>query len=183
MVKARKPATSFVEFTTRIGLLEYLPGMHYLEVPKSAVQALGGSLRQRVRVRFGRTLEFRGGFMALGQGRAYISISKARLKAIGAKLGDRLKVRLEIDRETVGESLSDELRELLAQDAKGRARFEALTPGKQRMIAYYVGGVKSPDKRLERAIELIENLKALPEGKESPRQIFLGPSASRKRPD
>lgn len=54
---------------------------------------------------------------------------------------------------------SKELRALLAQDREGKKKFEGLPPGKQRYIVYYVAQVKSTDRRLERAIFLIENLK------------------------
>jgi hypothetical protein len=56
------------------------------------------------------------------------------------------------------------LEALLEQDLEGMNAFERITPGQQRYIINYVDGVKSIQKRIDRAIMLIENLKTMPSG-------------------
>jgi hypothetical protein len=164
-----------VTFTSRVDLLGHLPGMHYLEIPASAVRELGGTFKLRVicRVASGpRALEFRAGLMALGGGKAYISITKRRMKELGLGQGGRPRVTLRPDRGRYGMEMPAELRALLEQDEVGRARFAQLSPGKQRYVIFYVSGVKSEERRLDRAVLLIENLKRLPLGKETFRQML-----------
>jgi uncharacterized protein YdeI (YjbR/CyaY-like superfamily) len=81
-------------------------------------------------------------------------------------------VVLEKDESKYGMEVPPELAELLAQDPEGAARFEGLTPGKQRYIIQYVSTVKSSQLRIDRAFLLIGNLKRLPVGKESFRAML-----------
>ncbi len=85
-----------------------------------------------------------------------------------------IDVVLEPDTSTFGMEVPEELEELLKQDPEGEARFLKLSPGKQRNIIYFVSGVKSSQLRIDRALKLINNLKALKEGKETMREIFYG---------
>lgn len=59
--------------------------------------------------------------------------------------------------------MPEELEALLEQDLNGARLFEALSAGKQRYIIHYVSGVKSSQKKIDRAIKLINNLKTMPE--------------------
>ncbi len=170
-----------IRFSARIGLLTHLPGMRYLEIPKSVVAELGGKFRIRLvcKVTSGsKSLSFQGGLVALGGGKGYISITQKRLKELGVREGDRVALELQPDGSRYGLQMPAELRALLAQDTEGARRFERLTPGRRRYILHYVGAVKNSDLRLERAMLLIENLKTLPEGKESFREMLgLGKNA------
>jgi hypothetical protein len=145
---------------------------HFFEVPAKHVKALGG-FGTRVVCRVGK-LKFQAAIQGAGAGLGSIWLNKARLTELGAKVGARLKISLEVDKSEFGMEMPEELEELLRQDEEGNRRFRALTKGKQRNIIHYVSGVKNPDKRLDRAIFLLQNLKGLPEGKESVRGIFGG---------
>lgn len=159
-------------FKTRIAMLRHLPGMHYIEVPKQVVDSLGGIARVRLICSVNKRISFQCGLVALGQGRAYISITKKRMKDLGVSLGDQVTVVLKPDKSKYGMPMPPELKEVLAQDEQGKLRFEKLTPGRQRYIIHYVSSVKNSDKRIERALLLIENLKTLPEGQESFRAML-----------
>ncbi|SFG71551.1 DUF1905 domain-containing protein [Pontibacter chinhatensis] len=160
-----------INFRTHIGLLQHLPGMHYLEVPQDVVQALG-TLNIRLFCTVNGQLKFQCGLMALGEGRAYISISKKRMQQLGIKLHDEVTVTLEKDDSTYGTDMPAEMEELLQQDEEGNRRFLLLKPGMQRYMLNHVSAVKSPQLRVDRAITLIENLKKLPEGKENFRAML-----------
>lgn len=167
-------STSKVSFASRIGKLDYLMGVHYVEVPATIVRKLGGLNKQRLFCSIDKHPKFQCGMMALGEGRGYITVSKKKLKDFSMALGDAIKVTLEHDHSEFGMEVPEELIEIFAQDPEAEKRFMNISGGKQRNIIYYVAGVKNSDKRIERALKLINNLKACPEGKETGRRIFLG---------
>ncbi len=163
-----------ISFASRIGKLDYLMGVHYVEVPTNVVKKLGGLNKQRLLCSINKHPTFQCGMMALGEGRGYITVSKKKLNQFSIALGDVIKVILEPDNSEFGMEVPEELIEIFAQDPEAEKRFMSITPGKQRNIIYYVSGVKNSDKRIERALKLINNLKACPEGKETARRIFVG---------
>ena len=163
-----------ISFASRIGKLDYLMGVHYVEVPANIVKKLGGLNKQRLFCSINKHPKFQCGMMALGEGKGYITVSKKKLNQFSIALGDVIKVILEPDNSEFGMEVPEELIEIFAQDPEAEKRFMNISPGKQRNIIYYVSGVKNSDKRIERALKLINNLKACPEGKETARRIFVG---------
>ncbi len=161
-----------MQFKTHIDLLPHLTGMHYLEVPQEIVEQLGGKMKIRLLCTVNNAITFHCGLVGLGGGSAYISINTKRMKQLGVQKGDEVHVSLELDQSTYGMEMPHELAELLAQDEAGNQRFHMLTAGKQRNIIHYVSMVRSSQLRIDRAIRLIENLKRLPKGKETVRDIF-----------
>jgi uncharacterized protein YdeI (YjbR/CyaY-like superfamily) len=69
-------------------------------------------------------------------------------------------VSLKKDKSEYGLPVPDELNELFRQDAEGNRLFHALTRGRQRTLLYIVGSAKDSDKRILRAIVIINHLKA-----------------------
>jgi hypothetical protein len=161
-----------IQFTTHIGLLKYLQSMHYLEVPQDVVQALKHNSITRLICTVNAKLKFQCGLMALVEGKAYISISAKRMKELRVKLHDSVTVTLEKDNSQYGTEMPAEMEELLEQDEVGNRRFLLLKPSMQRYMLNHVSAVKSSQLRVDRAITLIENLKKLPEGKESFRAML-----------
>ncbi|MBC5994715.1 YdeI/OmpD-associated family protein [Pontibacter cellulosilyticus] len=167
------PATTHeIKYKAHINKLAHLVGMHYVEVPQEVVQQLGGKYNVRLLCTVNDSLTFQGGIVALGNGSGYISINSKRLKQLALQAGSEVWVKLEKDESKYGMEVPEELEELLQQDAEGKKRFDGLTPGRQRYIIHYVAGVKTSQLRIERAILLIENLKKLPVGKESFREML-----------
>ena len=163
-----------VKFRTQIGVVERLK-LHIIVVPALIVKRLGGKFSLRIVIEVDGKLKFQGGLVALGGGKGYVTLSKARLKVLGKAAGDAVGVVFTADRSKFGMEYPDELRVLLAQNGEGKRKFIALPAGKQRYIVYYVGLVKNPHLRIERAIFLIENLKRSPSA--NPRfQEILGKS-------
>lgn len=161
-----------VSFETHIDKLTYLKTF-YLEIPASIVKKLGGfTMKARLLCEVNKKVSFPCGLMALGEGKAYISISSKRMKEAGAAYGEIVHVTLNEDKSEYGVEMPEELAELFRQDAEGKRRFELLTAGKKRYILNYVSTVKSPQLRIDRAFLLITNLKKLPVGKESFREML-----------
>jgi hypothetical protein len=154
-----------IEFKTPIQRLQHLVGMHYLEVPAEAVQQLGGTFNVRLLCRVNNSLTFQCGLVALGGGYGYISLNAKRMKELGVRNGDQVEVNLSKDKSPYGLEVPAELAELLEQDEEGNKRFQKLTPGRQRYIIHYVASVKNSQRRIDRAILQIENLKKLSPGK------------------
>ncbi|MBP6333955.1 MAG: DUF1905 domain-containing protein [Bacteroidia bacterium] len=161
-----------IHYTTTICKLEHLVGMRYVEVPAKIVKQLGGKFNVRLLCTINRAITFQCGIMALGNGNAYISFNLKRMKEIGVKDGDGVEVSLKPDPSKYGMEVPEELQELFKQDKEGKKRFDALTPGKQRYIIHYVATVKNSQLRIDRALLLIGNLKKLPLGKESFREML-----------
>lgn len=167
-----------ISFDTHIDKLSYL-NTFYLEVPEAVVKKLGGfTAKVRLFCEVNTRVRFACGLMALGEGKGYISISSKRMKDAGAERGDIVRVTLSADESEYGAEMPAELRELFVQDPEGERRFELLTAGKKRYILNYVASVKSPQLRAERAFLLISNLKTLPLGKESFREMLGKPPRS-----
>jgi uncharacterized protein YdeI (YjbR/CyaY-like superfamily) len=159
-------ASSAFNFKTHIAHLDWL-NMSIIELSAAVVKKLGGVSKQRWICTVNKTVSWQCGLVALREGKAYINLNKKLLKEMKAKEGDEISVSLKKDESEYGMTMSIELKELLRQDNEGKKRYEALVPGKQRYLIYYVQQVKSKDLRLERAVRVIENLKKLSKGKES----------------
>lgn len=160
-----------VSFKTHIDKLSYLRTF-YLEIPETVVKKIGGIGKQRLYCEVNKKITFQCGLIALGEGKAYVSINSKRMKEIGVECGDHVSVTLTADTSEYGIDIPEELAELFKQDPEGKKRFDMLTPGKQRYILNYVATVKSPQLRIDRAFLLISNLKTLPFGKESFREML-----------
>jgi hypothetical protein len=160
-----------ITYKTLINKLPHLPG-HYIEVPPEVIEQLGGTFKVRVLCTMNDRLTFQGGLVALGGGSGYISINNKRLKQLGLQTGEAAHISLQRDKTAYGMEFPEELTELLSQDEEGKRRFDLLPPGKQRYIIYYVAGVKNSQLRIDRALLLINNLKQLPLGKESFREML-----------
>lgn len=169
-------STVKIEHEFTIGYHEKLK-LHFLEIPESVLLELNeskesGKYNQRVVISIGDRISWQGGIVALGEGSGYITFSKARMKALDVHLGDKVKCTLEKDHSEFGHDFPIEFQEVLAQDPDAKDRFYKLSPGKQRTIIYYINQVKASDKRIDKCLFFMKNLKNCPEGKETMRILF-----------
>jgi hypothetical protein len=172
-VTPAKKKAALLSFRARVVPVPGLAGTFGLEVPAAVIASLPTKFKTRFVCVAGRgKLKFQCGLMPLGQGRGYIFLSKKRREALGVSAGSAVDLVLTPDKSRYGLEVPKELKELLRQDAEARRRFKGLTPGKQRNIIYYVSQAKSTAVRVERAIQLMENVKRLAPGKEQNRDIF-----------
>lgn len=89
----------------------------------------------------------------------YIGMGKKTLKNANLAQGEEIEIQLLPDTTKYQSEIPEELAEVLQSDLEGYKKFHQLTAGKQRSIIYLVSAVKSPDKRIERALKIIENIK------------------------
>lgn len=160
-----------LEFTTTIGVLRHLMNASYIEVPKNIIDQLGG-FNNRLICTVNNVLSYQCGTMALGEGRGYITLSKARIKKLKVAEGSIVKIILEPDHSEFGTTVPEELEAVFATDSEGFERFSKLSKGLQRYVINHVAAVKATEKRIERALLLIGNLKNEPVGKENFRSML-----------
>lgn len=153
--------------------IDYLPKLklHHITVPANIVEGVGG-IGTRLMCSINKHEPFHAGMVALGGGAAYITVNKKRMKRFGVKKSDEVTVSIELDHSKYGMEMPEELEALLEQDQEGERRFEMLAPSKQRYIIHYVSQVKSSQKKIDRAIKLINNLKSMPENEFDMRKLL-----------
>lgn len=88
-----------------------------------------------------------------------ISMNKTNLKKLGLKVGSPIQVTIRQDDSEFGLPMPEEFREVLEQDPMAKGYFDALTAGKKRSLIHIIIGVKNIDKRIERALMIVEKLK------------------------
>jgi predicted thioredoxin/glutaredoxin len=96
-------------------------------------------------------------FMPTGDGRYYVIVAPNVLKDGNVRLGDEVEVRFRIaDQNKV--DVPDALRLAIERDKQSAKSWEALTPGKKRMLAQHVATAKTPailDKRIAEVLEAL----------------------------
>ncbi|HTH38754.1 MAG TPA: YdeI/OmpD-associated family protein [Pyrinomonadaceae bacterium] len=88
-----------------------------------------------------------------------IVVNKERRNRLGILAGDKVSVEIAADESEYGMPMPEELQEVLNQDPDGRTAFQALTPGRQRSMMYYIGKLKDIDKRIHASLILLDHLK------------------------
>ena len=127
---------------------------------------------QRFNVTVNGSISWKGGTVSLGNNSAYIAFSKQRMKKLGVHLGDTVEVTLEKDNSKYGFDVPEEFEEVLRQDPEAKQQFEELRMGIQRAVIYLVIQYKSSEKRIEKSLFFLENLKKSPRGKTTMRHIL-----------
>lgn len=151
--------------------------MHALLLPDAVLIQLNegeekGKYNQRAIINIQDKVEWQGGVVVLGVGYGYITLSQARMKVLDVLEGDKVTITLTKDDSKYGHQFPKELEAVLNQDELAKKRFEGLTPGKQRTIIYYINQPKSEEKRIERSILYMNNLKTAPIGQETMRHLM-----------
>jgi hypothetical protein len=99
-----------------------------------------------------------GAWQPIRDGRVYLMVSPEICKQAAIALGDEVEVRFRVADQNAVE-VPDELRVALSDhDATGA--WDALTPGKQRGLAYLVASAKIPETRHRRSAEIAGAVKA-----------------------
>ena len=148
--------TTYLEPSNKVGYT-------HITVPREIVEKVGG-YGTRLMCSLNGHEKMHAGLMSKGDGRGLIIVNKKKQKIWSINHNEEIIATIELDTSKYGMRMSEELEALLDQDVIGLEEFEKITPGQQRFIIHYVGTVKSSQKRIERAIMLIENLKTMPTG-------------------
>ncbi len=144
------------------GLLEELKiggTMSYWVVFLPASIAAEGPFSERRRLRMKGLANGTAVAMAwqLSGGRHYVMFGRALAKKLGIALGNKVTLAFDlVDDDEV--EVPPEIREALRQEPAWRAGWKKLAAGKQRGLAHLVNGVKDPERRAQRAVDLLRDL-------------------------
>lgn len=133
-------------------------GAHFI-VPDLVAQAFVAENIRRVVCLLNGEIEYQCALLPKGDGSFLIMVNKKTRERLGLKEGSPVQASLWKDNSEYGLPMPEELAEVLGQDEEGHRHFHALTPGKIRTLLYIVGQVKDPDKRIGRALAIVEHLK------------------------
>lgn len=93
----------------------------------------------------------------LSGGRHYVMFGRTLAKKLGLALGSKVSLAFDLVDDDVVD-VPPEIAEALRQEPDFRKPWKKLTPGKQRGIAHLVRTVKDPDRRAQRAVDLLRDL-------------------------
>lgn len=133
-------------------------GAHFLVPDVVARIFIDGNARRVVCV-LNENTKYQCALLPKGDGSFLITVNKKIRDQLGLKPGSKISVSLCKDESEYGLPMPEELAEVLAQDEVGSRLLHALTPGKIRTLLYIVANVKDPEKRIGRAIAVVEHLK------------------------
>lgn len=165
------------EFESKIELLDKLK-LYHITITEDILEKFhekdekGSLYNKRFKITLNDSVSWQGGSVSLGNNSAYITVSIARMKQAGTNPGETVKVTLERDDSKYGFEVPEEFEEALRQDDEARKRFLSLSMGKQRAIIYIVIQLKSSEKRIDKSLFFMENLKRAPEGKITMRHVI-----------
>ncbi|AGC78445.1 hypothetical protein LX97_02773 [Nonlabens dokdonensis] len=85
--------------------------------------------------------------------------SKANQKKLEVQQGDTIQVRMQEDTSKYQAPMTEELEAVLLSDYEAYEIFENLLPGKQRNIIFMIYNAKGSQKKVDLALNAMENLK------------------------
>ncbi len=132
--------------------------MYFLRIPALFGNQLSNGKRVRLVCTLAGRLRFQCALQRLGDGDFFITLNKKNRLSLGLKDGSRVDTQLEADRSKYGLDMPEELAEMLVQEPEADRVFHQLTAGRQRSFIFWVSYARSSDKRLERALILVEKL-------------------------
>jgi hypothetical protein len=169
-------------FDSEVGYLTKLR-MHYFPISLEILSRFqehynesSNPYNQRFVISINDQVKWQGGSVALGNGSGYITLSKDRMKKLSVVFGDTIRIVLERDFSEYGFDVPIEFQEVLNQDIIAKRRFDNLSLGFRRSIIYLVLQIKNSDKKIEKSIFFLENLKRSPEEKTTMRDILGKPN-------
>ena len=92
-----------------------------------------------------------------GKNRWFLLISQMLQKKLGKSVGSKVAVMFEIDDQD-RVTIPDELQRALNADDVALERWEALTPGKKRGMAYRIESAKKEETKQRRILDILEEL-------------------------
>ncbi|BAO56078.1 YdeI/OmpD-associated family protein [Nonlabens marinus] len=93
------------------------------------------------------------------KGLRYLMFSKANKKLLAIEEGDNVHIDMQEDTSKYQAPMTEELEAVLLSDYEAYQIFESLLPGKQRNLIFLIYGIKDSQKRVDVALNAMENLK------------------------
>jgi hypothetical protein len=150
-------------------LEKFSNGMRYIMLDKKTIAAITKGGNKRAICKLNEAVEFHCALMPKKEGGYFVIIGSTVCKKLKLKEGSKISATFIIDKTDYQFDMPEELKEVLNSDKEGNKLFHALTEGNQRGLIYLVTQIKSVDKRIERALKIMERIK---NGTTSPRLIL-----------
>jgi hypothetical protein len=150
-------------------LEKFSNGMRYIMLDKKTITAITKGGNKRAICKLNEAVEFHCALMPKKEGGYFVIIGSTICKKLKLKEGSKISATFIIDKTDYQFDMPEELKEVLNSDKEGNKLFHALTEGNQRGLIYLVTQIKSVDKRIERALKIMERIK---NGITSPRLIL-----------
>ncbi len=149
-----------MEFTAIVSLFESNLWSYHLPVPEPVAQHfIKDSTDRRVVCVLNGEEKIHAAIMPKKDAGHFLMLSKELRKKLGVDLGSEVHVKMEKDDSKYGMPMPDEMQEALYMDPEADQLFHQLTAGKQRSLIYIAAKPKSSNKRIEKAIVILEHLK------------------------
>jgi Bacteriocin-protection, YdeI or OmpD-Associated/Domain of unknown function (DUF1905) len=133
--------------------------MHHFMLDKKIVTTLTKGGNKRAICKLNDEIEFHCAIMPKKEGGHFVNVGLSICKKLKLKEGSKISATFSVDKTDYQFEMPEELREVLNTDAKAEKLFHSLTDGNQRGLIYLVKQVKSVDKRIERALKIVEQIK------------------------
>jgi hypothetical protein len=144
-------------------------GMHYIMLDKKSIATLTKADNKRAICKLNNEVEFHCALMPKKEGGHFINIGQTICKKLKIKEGSKVIATFEVDKTEYQFEMPEELKEVLDTDFEADKIFHSLTECNQRGLIYLISQVKSSDKKIERALKIVEKIKS---GITSPRVIL-----------
>lgn len=151
-------STMIYTFQTSLGISGFVSA---LPIPEDISQQLAIDKVKRVVATLNfndKELIFHAGVLKK-KGINYLMVSKAKRKELGINENDLVNVTMQEDTSKYQAPMTEELEAVLLSDFEGYEIFESLLPGKQRNIIFSVYNIQDSQKRVDKALNALENLK------------------------
>ncbi|MFM2388010.1 MAG: hypothetical protein RL660_2767 [Bacteroidota bacterium] len=143
--------------------------MHYILLDEATIRKYNKLGSKRLICTLNKEHELHCAIMSTKDGLVYVTIGKTTLKKLKLVDGQKVAASFVEDNTEYQFEMPEELAEVLASDPEGSTLFHALTEGNQRGLIHLVSLVKSSNKRIERALKIVESVK---QGISSPRLVM-----------
>jgi Bacteriocin-protection, YdeI or OmpD-Associated/Domain of unknown function (DUF1905) len=140
-------------------LKKFDAGMHYILLDIKTVSALTKNNNKRAICKLNNQLEFHCAVMPKKGGGYFVNIGLTICKKLKLKEGSIISATFLVDETAYQFDMPEELKEVLDTDEEANIIFHSLTEGNQRGLIYLVAQVKSTDKKIGRALKIVERIK------------------------
>jgi hypothetical protein len=144
---------------TEFVLEKFDSGMHFIILDNETVKALTKDDNKRAICKLNNDVEFHCAIMPKKGGGYFINIGLIICRKLKIKEGSKVLAAFSVDKTEYQFEMPEELKEVLETDPKAGKIFHSLTEGNQRGLIYLVSKVKSSDKKIERALKIVEKIK------------------------
>lgn len=143
-------------------------GTHFIVLDPTLSEELLAAGHKRLIASIG-TVSFHCALLPMKGRGHFVYVAAAVRKQLGLTAGDYIGIKFSPDDTPYQFDMPEEFREVLDTDPSAQEVFEGLTDGNKRGLIHLVTLVKSPDKRIERALKIANQLKR---GVTSPRLVL-----------